>query len=72
MEVPLNTVKVNLFLRHICDLLGEVALSQKSQSKIGTLACFDFFLGLIWIRFSSQSKAFFNIVFGLFSKVNHI
>ena len=23
-------------------------------------------------RFSSQSKAFFNITFGLFSKVNHI
>ena len=29
-------------------------------------------LSSIWLRFSSQSKAFFNIAFGLFSKVNHI
>ena len=25
-----------------------------------------------WLRYSSQSKAFFNIAFGLLSKVNHI
>ena len=36
-ELPRNRVKVNLSLRHIRDLS-----SRKSQTKVGTLACFDF------------------------------